>query len=88
MGIDPQGGMTGGSEVTTPSPRPAVFLDRDGVINREIWYPRTGEWEAPLVPEDLELVPGALGAMKELEGLGYLLLLVSNQPGYPAGVCI
>ena len=28
--------------------RPAVFLDRDGVLVEEIFYPHTGECEAPL----------------------------------------
>ena len=30
--------------------RPAVFLDRDGVLVEEIFYSQTGEWEAPLRP--------------------------------------
>ena len=38
--------------------RPGVFLDRDGVLVEEVWYPETGEWEAPLRPEDLRLIPG------------------------------
>ena len=28
--------------------RPAVFLDRDGVLVEEVFYPETGEREAPL----------------------------------------
>ena len=31
----------------------AVFLDRDGVINEDVYYRQTGEWEAPLRAEDL-----------------------------------
>jgi D-glycero-D-manno-heptose 1,7-bisphosphate phosphatase len=63
----------------------AVFLDRDGVISAEVYYPRTGEWEAPLVPEDLAVIPGALEAMARLAKLGYLLIIVSNQPAYAKG---
>ena len=29
----------------------AVFLDRDGVINEDVYYRQTGEWEAPLRAE-------------------------------------
>ena len=39
--------------------RPAVFLDRDGVLVEEVFYPETGEREAPLQPEDVRLLPGA-----------------------------
>jgi D-glycero-D-manno-heptose 1,7-bisphosphate phosphatase len=63
----------------------AIFLDRDGVISAEVYYPHTGEWEAPLVPEDLALNPGALEAMGQLAKLGYLLIIISNQPAYAKG---
>jgi D-glycero-D-manno-heptose 1,7-bisphosphate phosphatase len=55
------------------------------VINAEVYYSHTGEWEAPLVPEDLALNPGALDAMRQLAKLGYLLIIVSNQPAYAKG---
>jgi histidinol phosphatase-like enzyme len=38
--------------------RRAVFLDRDGVLVEEVYYPHTREWEAPLRPEDVRLIPG------------------------------
>ncbi len=38
--------------------RPAVFLDRDGVLVEEIFYAHTGEREAPLAAEDVRLLPG------------------------------
>ncbi len=31
--------------------RPAIFLDRDGVLVEEIFYAHTGEREAPLSPK-------------------------------------
>ena len=65
--------------------RPAVFLYRDGVLVEEVYYPETGEWEAPLKPEDVRLIPGAAAATRRLAELGYALVLVSNQGGYAKG---
>jgi D-glycero-D-manno-heptose 1,7-bisphosphate phosphatase len=64
---------------------PAVFLDRDGVINEDVFYPETGEWEAPLRPEDLVLRPGVLPALQRLAESGFVLVLVSNQAAHAKG---
>jgi len=60
--------------------RPAVFLDRDGVINRNVLNPLTQAWESPLSPDQLQLMPGASSAMRALREAGFLLFVVSNQP--------
>jgi D-glycero-D-manno-heptose 1,7-bisphosphate phosphatase len=60
----------------------AVFLDRDGVINRNVLNAATGEYESPLTAEQFEFLPGALDAMRTLQAAGFLLFLVSNQPNY------
>jgi D-glycero-D-manno-heptose 1,7-bisphosphate phosphatase len=65
--------------------RPAVFLDRDGVINEEVYYPEFGEWEAPMASTDLVLKSGAVDALRELQGMGYALILVSNQAAFAKG---
>ena len=65
--------------------RRAVFLDRDGVINRNVLNPATGEYESPLTVVDFEFAPSALEAMCALQGAGFLLFLVSNQPNYAKG---
>ena len=65
--------------------RPAVFLDWDGVLVEEIFYSQTGEWEAPLRPEDVRLIPGAAAAARRLAEAGYALVLISNQAGYAKG---
>lgn len=62
--------------------RRAVFLDRDGVINRNVLNTRTGKHEAPLSAAELSLLPGATEAMRALQDAGFLLFLVSNQPNY------
>jgi D-glycero-D-manno-heptose 1,7-bisphosphate phosphatase len=65
--------------------RPAVFLDRDGVLVEEIFYPQTREIEAPLRPDDVRLIPGAAAAARALAQAGFRLVLISNQAGYAKG---
>jgi D-glycero-D-manno-heptose 1,7-bisphosphate phosphatase len=62
--------------------RAAVFLDRDGVINRNVLNLLTGTWESPLTVEDFEMMPNALVALRALRKAGFLLFVVSNQPNY------
>lgn len=64
---------------------PAVFLDRDGVLVEEVFYPPSGETEAPLRPEDVRLLPGAAAAALALAQGQYKLVLVSNQAAYAKG---
>ena len=65
--------------------RPAVFLDRDGVLVEEIYYPETGETEAPLSAKDVRLLPGAAAAARRLADHGYALVVISNQGGAAKG---
>lgn len=74
MGINPRSRL-----------RRAVFLDRDGVLNRKVWNPATGAWESPLTPEQFELLPAVIPGLRLLRDAGYLLFLVSNQPNYAKG---
>ena len=62
-----------------------VFLDRDGVINPNIFNKSTGEWESPHQPDDFYLFPWTLEALRKLQDNGYKLFLVSNQPSYAKG---
>ena len=63
----------------------AVFLDRDGVINKLVFNPKTGEYESPHRLEDLELMYNVLEPIKRLENNGYYLFVISNQPSYAKG---
>ena len=65
--------------------RPAVFLDRDGVLNALVLNPATGRMESPLTPDDLRLVDGVIPALRRLQQAGYPLVLVSNQPNFALG---
>ena len=55
----------------------AVFLDRDGTINVEKRY--------LYKPEDFEFIDGASEAIKQLNQLGYKVIVISNQSGIARG---
>lgn len=63
----------------------AIFFDRDGVVNQLVLNPSTGKYESPHSVKDLEIMPGALSALKKAGAAGYLLFIVSNQPSYAKG---
>ena len=69
------------------SPERAIFLDRDGVLNRNVFYADTGQWESPRSPEAAELAMEAPAALRALHAAGYLLIVVSNQPNAAKGKC-
>lgn len=62
-------------DVVKTDPRPAVFLDRDGVLNRRIVGGYVASWN------DFEILPGVLSALRSLSALDILLIIVSNQAG-------
>jgi len=63
--------------------RRAIFLDRDGVINRAIV--RDGKPYPPSTLEQLEILPGVLEALEKLHAANYLLIVVTNQPDVARG---
>ena len=63
--------------------RPAVFLDRDGVINRAIV--RDGKPYPPASVAGLEVLPGVDVALARLKSAGFALIVVTNQPDVARG---
>jgi len=59
----------------------AVFLDRDGVINK---YP--GNFEYVKSWEEFEFLPNIKPALKKLRDKGYDLFVISNQAGVAKGL--
>ena len=57
----------------------AVFLDRDGVINKEI--------DLLYKSEQLKLIFGVEKAIKKLNNSDYLVVIVTNQPVVARGLC-
>jgi D-glycero-D-manno-heptose 1,7-bisphosphate phosphatase len=71
----------------SPSMARAVFLDRDGVLNRNVFYADTQAWESPRTADQVRLTDGIANALHQLRAAGYLLILVSNQPNAAKGKC-
>src|SRR5439155_24902608 len=67
-----------------PLSPPAVFLDRDGVLNRAVV--RQGKPYPPASVEELEILPGVPEALSRLKAAGYSLVVVTNQPDVARGV--
>lgn len=65
--------MTGSSNESWP----AVFLDRDGTLMRDVDY--CGN------PREVEVFPQAAGALRRLKQNGYKLIVITNQSGIGRG---
>jgi D-glycero-D-manno-heptose 1,7-bisphosphate phosphatase len=61
-------------------PRRVVFLDRDGTLNRRA--PRARYIERP---EDFVWLPGAVEAVRAFKDSGFLVFIITNQPGIARG---
>lgn len=64
--------------------RRAVFLDRDGVLNRTII--RARKPYPPSTLNDLEIYPEAAACLERLRRSDFLLLVITNQPDVARGV--
>lgn len=63
--------------------RPAVFLDRDGVLNRALV--REGKPHPPSSLEEFELFPGVALTLLDLKARGFALFVITNQPDVARG---
>ena len=61
------------------NPVPAVFLDRDGTVIRHLPFLSRAE--------QVELISGAAEAIRRINELGYLAVLITNQPVIARGEC-
>lgn len=74
-------GQTRQACAANPAPRQgaarAVFFDRDGTLIVNKPYNAN--------PDDIEILPGTLDAMRALQAAGYLLIVITNQSGVARG---
>ncbi|MBI4991299.1 HAD-IIIA family hydrolase [Candidatus Gottesmanbacteria bacterium] len=63
----------------------AFFLDRDGIIVKMVYDAESGSPHPPLKPSQMEFVPGIFELLKTAKKLGYLNIIISNQPDIGLG---
>jgi D-glycero-D-manno-heptose 1,7-bisphosphate phosphatase len=66
------------SEPESRTLRPALFLDRDGVLIEDRHYLKD--------PDDIALIEGSIRALKPFVLEGYFLIIVTNQSGIGRGL--
>lgn len=57
----------------------AIFFDRDGVVTKNI------NGYAPKTLDELEIIPGIIPVIKKSSGLGFKIVIISNQPDISLG---
>lgn len=57
--------------------KPAIFLDRDGTINKDIEYLHE--------PDKFQLIPNAIPGLKKMQDMGFRLIIITNQGGIGLG---
>lgn len=62
----------------------AVFLDRDGVLNKAVIV--DGKPYPPKSVDELQIPEGVKEGLKQLKKLDYLLIVITNQPDVARGI--
>ena len=70
--------------------RPAIFLDRDGVVNAAVHrdspaMPEGTSYTAPYTLAEFKVLPGAAEAIRAFRALGFIVIAITNQPDVAYG---
>lgn len=65
--------------------RKAIFIDRDGTLNEMVYDDTHGILDSPRRPDQVRMIPGAGVFLRKVRDLGYLVIVVTNQPGIAKG---
>jgi D-glycero-D-manno-heptose 1,7-bisphosphate phosphatase len=65
--------------------KPAVFLDRDGVLTELVVEAETGQYVSPNDLDELSMRPDVIKPLGRLVRAGFSLFIVSNQPAWAKG---
>ncbi|MCK5880821.1 MAG: HAD family hydrolase [Sinobacterium sp.] len=57
--------------------KPCLFLDRDGIINKDVGY--------AYKPEQIQFMPGIFAICRHFQQRGFLIVIVTNQSGIARG---
>lgn len=60
-------------------------MDRDGVINEMVYVKEHGYVDTPSATKQFKLIKGVTKAVKILKKRGYVIIIISNQPGIAKG---
>ncbi len=63
----------------------AVFIDRDGVLNRMVYDETHGLLDSPRRAEQVRAMPGAGAFLREIRAAGFFAVVATNQPGLAKG---
>lgn len=66
-------------------PHPAVFLDRDGVLNEIVFNEETEQLDSPMNVGQFQLLPKVAEALRIFKEKGYYVFVVTNQPAAAKG---
>lgn len=64
---------------------PAVFVDRDGVINEIVWNDDIEQLDSPMKVSQFSFLPDVVSALRIFKEKGYYIFIVTNQPGAAKG---
>lgn len=64
---------------------PAVFIDRDGVLNEIVFNDDTEQMDSPQKLSEFRPFPEAAEALRRIKEKGYYVFLATNQPGAAKG---